>query len=355
VSIDALTDPRWDAFVESHEAAGAYHLAGWARILERSYGFKPRYLALEAGDRLEGVLPIVSSFGLMHRRRLRSLPIVGSANPLATSEAGARALLEAGCRLREELRARVWTLRSRDSGYEQLVPEVRLAQRFQTLVARLPGDADELRASWKKTQNNLWRNLKKAEKNVTVRDATDDADLRRFHALYAETMRRHRSLPRSLRLFRLTRDLLSPKGYYKLVVAEHEGNVVAGGTFNTFNGTVDLVYNASSTAHLDLRPNHAVYWYAIRWGIENGFHSYNMGQAPAGGSLEGFKRQWGGEPSTRYDYRAGGEPAVAAEALRTASNELDAGERRESVLARAWDRTPLALTRLAGELAYRFL
>ena len=76
-----------------------------------------------------------------------------------------------------------------------------------------------------------------------------------------------------MRLFRLTRDLLSPKGCYKLVVAEHEGEVVAGGTFNMFNKTIDLVYNASSTAHLDLRPNHAVYWYAIRWGIENGYRA----------------------------------------------------------------------------------
>ena len=80
-----------------------------------------------------------------------------------------------------------------------------------------------------------------------------------------------------------------------------------------------------------------------------------MGQAPAGGSLEAFKRQWGGEQATRYDYRAGGDPVAAAEALRSASNELDTGDRRESLVARVWNRTPLPLTRLAGELAYRVL
>jgi lipid II:glycine glycyltransferase (peptidoglycan interpeptide bridge formation enzyme) len=352
---DPVADPRWDAFVESHERAGTYHLAAWASILAKAYGFSPRYLALERDGRIDGVLPAVASFGVVHRRRLRSLPIVGSANPLANDEEGLRMLLEAGCRMREEIGARVWSLRSREPGYEQLVPDVRLRNSFQTIVAPLPDDADELRRSWKKTSNNLWRNLKKSESNVTARETTSDRDLRAFYAIYCATMRRHRSLPRSLRLFRLMRDRMSEKGVYKLVVAEHKGEVVAGGVFNTFNRNVDLVYNASSEAHLDLRPNHAVYWYAIRWGIENGYRSYNMGQAPEGGSLERFKRQWGGEFADRYDYEAGGKPAAPAAAVRDVMTELDVGERQESLLARAWDRTPLPLTRAAAELAYRFI
>ena len=358
--VDAATDQRWDEFVRNHPDAGAYQLSAWARVLGGAYGFTPRYLALEDGNRIAGVLPVMSSYGLVTRRRLRSLPVVGSVGPLATSDEGYRALLEAACRLTESTGARSWTLHSRLGGYERLVPELRLAGGFKTWVAPLPDDAEALRAGWKKTQNNLWRSLRKADRSgVTARMADGEDDLRRFFALYEENVRRHRSLPYSWRLFALTRELLSEAGVYRLVLAEHGSEVVAGAVLNTFRSNIDLVYNASSSDHLDLRPNHAVYWHAISWGIENGYRTYTMGQAPEGGSLARFKQQWGGQPVDRfrYEFRPGtraDDGANAAQTLRAASTSMDTGDQRASRVAEAWSRTPLPVLRAAGQLAYRF-
>ena len=358
-TVDAGADPRWDDFVREHPDAGAYQLSAWARVLAEAYGYTPRYLVLEDGDRLAGVLPLMSSYGLVTGKRLRSLPVVGSVGPLATSDKGYRALLEAACRLTESSGARSWTLHSRLGGYERLVPELRLAGSFKTWVAPLPDDADELRAGWKKTQNNLWRSLRKADRSgVTARMADGEDDLRRFYALYEDNVRRHRSLPYSWRLFSLTRKLLSEAGVYRLVVAEHDGEIVAGAVLNSFRSNIDLVYNASSSEHLDVRPNHAVYWQAISWGIENGYRTYTMGQAPEEGSLARFKQQWGGEPVDRFRYEfhpgAATDGASTSQALRAASNRMDTGDKRASRVAEAWGRAPLPVLRAAGQLAYRF-
>ena len=43
-----------------------------------------------------------------------------------------------------------------------------------------------------------------------VAERVGDPDLRAFYRLYLRTMRKHRTLPRSLRQLRLTRDLLTP-------------------------------------------------------------------------------------------------------------------------------------------------
>jgi hypothetical protein len=357
--VDAPNDPRWDAFVRAHPDAGAYQLSAWSRILPEAYGYAPRYLALEDGDRLEGILPLMASVGAVSGKRLRSLPVLGSTGPLAKSPEGYTALLEAACKLTDHTGSRSWTLHSRRGGYEELVPSLGLTASFKTWVAPLPDDPDALRAGWKKTENNLWRSLRKADREgVTARMTDSEDDLRAFHRIYEENVRRHRSLPYSWRLFSLNRKYLSESGVYRLVVAEHEGQIIAGGLLNTFNRNIDLVYNASSSEHLDLRPNHAVYWHAITWGIANGYRTYTMGQAPPGESLARFKAQWGGEPVDRFRYvyrpgQAAGAPAVS-QALRAASNQLDTGERRESRLAQAWGRTPLPLLRAAGELAYRF-
>jgi hypothetical protein len=356
VEIDPLVDARWDEFVRSDESSSIYHLGIWSAILRSTYGYKPVYLALEAGQRLEGVLPLMLTRGLVTRNRLRSLPAVGSVDPLATSAEGKAGLLEAACELALKRGARSWTLRAREGGYHELEPRLRLSRRFDTFVAQLPEDPDALRASWKKSSNNLWRSLRKAdEADVRVREGTTERDLKRFYAIYCETMRRHRSLPRSYRMLSMARQSLSPLGSYRLLLAEHRGKVVAGGVFHAWRDTVDLVFNASSERHLALRPNHAIYWSAIRWAIENGYRRYNMGEAPVDGSLGRFKAQWGGQPVDRFRYDfTPGERAGAADALRRVSTELDSGEGRQSLVSRIWGRTPLIATRVGGQLVYRF-
>jgi hypothetical protein len=356
IQVDPAADPRWDEFVRAHESSSIYHLGMWSNILHATYGFRPAYLALEAGGRLTGVLPVMFSRGLVTGRRLRSLPAVGSVDPLADSEAGKTTLLEAACALTLAHAARSWTLHAREPGYEELAAGLDVSRRFSTFVATLGDDPDALRASWKKTSNNLWRSLKKAEEaGVRVREGTSERDLRRFYGLYCQTMRRHRSLPRSFGLLSMARRSLSPLGLYRLLLAEHQGKVVAGGVFHAYGDTIDLVFNASSEPHLRLRPNHAIYWSAIRGAIEKGYGRYNMGEAPVEGSLGRFKAQWGGEPVPRFQYTfTAKEGADAANALRDASNRLDAGDRRESLLSKVWGHTPLIATRVAGQLAYRF-
>jgi serine/alanine adding enzyme len=353
--IDPQQDPRWDEFVRAHEASSIYHLGVWSRILRSAYGFTPAYLALENEGRLEGVLPLMRTRGLVTGARLRSLPAVGSIDPLARSQEGKRALLEAACDMTVERGARSWTLRARAPGYETLEPRLRVSG-AKTFIAPLPDDPDALRASWKKSANNLWRSLRKADQaGVRVREGTGERDLRRFYAMYCETMRRHRSLPRSYRMLSLAQRALASLGLYRLLLAEHEGEVVAGGVFFVWRDTVDLVFNASSERHLQLRPNHAVYWSAIRWAIENGYGRYNMGEAPIDGSLGRFKAQWGGEPVDRYRYDfTPDERAGAAEAMRRASTRLEAGEARESLLSKVWAHAPLFATRIAGQFVYRF-
>ena len=151
------------------------------------------------------------------------------------------------------------------------MPELRRVPKHPTWILELPADPDELRASWKKTSNNLFRNLRKADKaGVSVREGRDESDLRAFYALYLRTMRRRRSLPRPYRQLSEDRRLLQPDGTFRLFVAEHEGDIVAGGVFHAFGDTVDLLYNGSDDSRLDVRPNHALYWHAIRWAVESG-------------------------------------------------------------------------------------
>src|SRR2546421_2213915 len=307
--IDPLADSRWDEYVRNHPRAGAYHLSAWAEILRRAYRFKPTYLALEGkSGELCGALPLMRTHGLITGRRLRSLPVVPPAGPLAGSADGVKALLRAACRLTDEW-GMVWTLHSRDGDHDRTWPELTTIPKHPTWILELPNDVDELRRGWKKTANNLFRSLRKAERaGVTVREGTGEADLRAFHRMYARTMRRRTALPRPYGQLAADRELLGPYGAFRLFVAEHEGDIVSAGIFHSFRDTVDLLYNGSDDSRLDVRPNHALYWHAIEWAAEHGYSELDFGHGRAGSSLARFKAQWGAVavPEYRYDYVPGG-------------------------------------------------
>ena len=133
----------------------------------------------------------------------------------------------------------------------------------------VPDDLDALRAGWRKTSNNLFRSLKKADKaGLEFREGTSAGDLRSFHRMYVRTMKKHRSLPRSLRQLRLAQELLGEA--FKVFIVSHGGRDVAGGVYHVFGDTVELVYNGSDEDALALRPNHALYWNVMQWAAARG-------------------------------------------------------------------------------------
>jgi CelD/BcsL family acetyltransferase involved in cellulose biosynthesis len=352
VGIDPATDPRWDGFVDSFPGASAYHLSAWARILKDAYGCDPEYLALESSQgQIEGVLPLMRTWGLLAGTRYRSLPVLPPAGPLAATDEGKRALIAAACALAAS-RGVSWTVLAREDGYQELVAGVRLIRRQTNWVLPLPGDPEDLRASWRKRAKNLHRSLNKAEAGgVTVYEGTSNADLRRFYGLYLHTMRRHRALPRTWRQIVRDRDLLAQRGAFRLFIVAHEKRAIAAGLFHAHGETVDLLYNGSDDRFLDVRPNHALYWGVIRWSIAAGLRRFDFGTAATESSLGRFKRQWGTEPfhEYRYEYDPNGAGSRAA-SLRQVNAISD-----ETLLKRVWGHAPVRATELAATLAYRWL
>ena len=358
--IDPLADRRYDEFVAGCERAGAYHAGAWARILNAAYGGRPEYLVLSGADgSLQAVLPLMANRGLLSGRRLRSLPVVPHAGPVGTSVEAEAALVAAACQIAAE-RGATLTINSPTPGYAEHVDGLLASARNPSWVTPLPEEPETLRRGWKKTSNNLFRNIAKSEKaGVRVREGKGDSDLRDFYRLYLGTMRRHRSLPRVWRQMALDEALLGPPGVFRLFIAEHESRPVAAAIFHAYRDTVDLLYNGSDESARDLRPNFALYWHAVSWAAENGFRRFDWGEAQEGGPLSRFKAQWSAEPVAEYRYEFSGAAMPAgsrADRMRNTHDAFDTpGERsrRQRLVDGVWERAPLTLTRAAGAVVYR--
>jgi hypothetical protein len=351
--LDPLADPRWDAYVRAHPRGSVYHLGAWAPILQRAYGFRPRYLALMQGDSPAGVLPLFRKKGIVSGARLRSIPVFSYGGPLGTD-------VDAETRLVESARDLAATDGEIDgmtinTGERRIdPPDGFVAEEIlPRWIVDLPEDLDALRAGWRKGSNNLFRSLKKADgAGLDFREGTSARDLHSFHRLYVRTMRKHRSLPRTFRQLSLERELLGDS--FKVFIVGHGGRDLAAGLYHVWGDRIELIYNGSHEHGLELRPNHALYWNVMRWAAARGLHSVDLGGAYAGTPLAGFKQQWGASPRPRFrlTQRAGGEP-TRAESIAAIGYGAEHSESR--MMDAAWRHVPIPVLRLAAHVAYRYV
>jgi Acetyltransferase (GNAT) domain len=361
VEVDAPdSDPRWDEFVRRHPLATANHLGAWARILAQAYGFQPAYRALEDDSgAIVGVMPLVYARGLVSGPRMSSLPALRWAGPLAETREQEAKLLAASCELVRTGKARRLQVVSVSGGHEGIVAGLGVDPQSPSWRLALPGDPDQYRRNLKKRSKGCFYDVKKSwSAGVTVREARSGDDLRTFYRFYLQTMRGHRALPRPYKKMSLARELLGPD-IFRLTIAELDGVPVAGLLCHVFNGMVEAMYQASDERYLNVHPNHALYDHAIRTAIEQGLDHFDFGGSWPQESLASFKRRWGAEPLERfvYVYPAAGESeegsrGAASNALIRAQARIFEGGR---ALTWTWNRVPLPVTRLIGELVWKYV
>jgi len=127
-------------------------------------------------------------------------------------------------------------------------------------------------------QHQKWRyNTRLARKRgVAVRAARSRDDLARWYALYSETARRDGFVGRSedymLRFWLDT----AGSGATTLLLAEHEGALLAGVMLHRFGPSATYLYGASAEAGRNLMPNHLLQWEAMGWATQAGATRYDL-------------------------------------------------------------------------------
>jgi lipid II:glycine glycyltransferase (peptidoglycan interpeptide bridge formation enzyme) len=141
-----------------------------------------------------------------------------------------------------------------------------------------------------------------ARKGVTVRVATSAEDIQRWYALMQVTSQRDRFAIHTLDYYLYIWKVFGEANQARLLLAEHEGKLLAG-IFVTLLGREGIyLYGASGNEGRNLMPNHLLQWEAMRWAKAQGATLYDLwGVAesedpndPMAGVYR-FKRGWGGK------------------------------------------------------------
>jgi hypothetical protein len=353
--VDPTLGGDWDRYVARHEHGLVYHHSGWLRALHREYGRRALGLALvDADGVMRGVLPLMATRGLpfarareVSGRRLASLPRTPVAGPLADTPAGLAALVDAA--VKRIPSGSLLQLKVPEPYLDGVHPALVGHPWRLTYVLDLPSAPEDLRFGASRNHAAIKRAVAKARRQgVRVRPAETAAELREWYLLYLETMRHHMVPARPFRLFATLWEEMRPAGTMRLLLAERQGEMLAGCVMLQLGSTVFYGFNGVRRSALDHRPNDAIHWEAIHTACAEGYRHYDLGEVvERHAGLARFKAKWGTEARRlhRYYSPAPQHPPPAGD---------PDGDDRLSQPARAWRRVPLRATAVAGDVVYRF-
>ncbi len=146
-----------------------------------------------------------------------------------------------------------------------------------TVIINLTGSPDDQLAAMKPK----WRyNIRLAERKGVTIQAGGPAQLPLFYRLYAETAARDGFLIRPEAYYRDVWQQFLETGQAEMLLAEVEGEVVAGLILFIFGSTAWYMYGASTGRQREAMPNHLLQWAAINRARERGCTGYDMWGAP---------------------------------------------------------------------------
>lgn len=335
-----LGDPAWAGFVAGHPDALPFHLPAWGETIAAAYGMRPFALVTRDPDgSVVAGIPFIEVALPFRGKRWVALPFTDLCPPLAGSsaaEADLAAAVEAagsaaGVR-RVEVRGPITGGRLlEDAGVRH--------------VLELDPDPQAVYRRFHPSQ--VHRNIRRAERSgLEVRRGSADDDLLDvFYALHLSTRRRLGVPVQPRRFFTALRERMLAGGHGWIVAVESSGRPVAAALFMEAGSTVVYKYGASDRGAWALRPNHLLFWHAIREACERGHRRFDFGRSdPEAEGLRAFKSAWGAiEEPLRY-HAFGDVPTPDARSTGLAARALGGLIRNG----------PEWVCRATGELLYRF-
>jgi FemAB-related protein (PEP-CTERM system-associated) len=340
IDIRIVTDARadgWPRVVDASSQARLAHAAEWLTIIRRAYGHEPLYLAADS-DAGCAVLPAFVVRRPLFGTVVTSMPFLDSGGPCGASPLVATLLVERLMAEARHRRARLVELRCA----ERLAIDAEPIDSKVNMTLALDGDPDAL---WRRFDKGVRNQIRKAERSGLAVECGGANHLPAFYEVFAERMRDLGSPVHAPAFLDAVVDAFGPRARVVLV---KKGTVTIGGLVAlAFKDRVIVPWASCLKEHFALCPNMLLYWETIRTACRDGFARFEFGRSTRQSGTYHFKRQWGAEEEPIWWYRI---PVASGRPL---SHSDSRGS--SDVLARLWQRLPLAITREVGPHIRKYL
>ncbi|MBE3144910.1 MAG: GNAT family N-acetyltransferase [Planctomycetes bacterium] len=338
--LNPIDYPDWDGLLLRSNNQSFFHTAGWAIVLEKTYRFKPLYFALDKGDQLVLLMPMMEIVSPLTGRRGVSLPFTDYCTPFSPDRSLLPWVMQSALEFAETRKWRYIEWRAGEYFMETTSPYEAFYTHDIDLAKSEPGLFSALSDSCR-------RNIKKSIKEgVSIKAERSFGSIKSFYHLNCITRKRHGLPPQPFEFFKNIHEYVISKGNGIVVSAHYEGNLIAASIYFHFGSKAIFKYGSSDIGYQRLRPNNLVMWETIRWFKNHGFASMNLGRTEHDNpGLLQYKRSWGAKESALNYYR-----------YDISKKEYVARHSDVNKLYKwLFTRTPVSILRAIGKLSYRHL
>jgi len=336
VSVSASIDPeRWDGYVNHAAASTLYHLYGWRRVVEESFGHETPYLsASDESSRVIGVLPLVQLQSRLFGHMLVSMPFFNYGGICADREDVRQALLHAAIALATERKVDFIEIRHDEQNEEW---QRGLAKKSAKVSMRLPlpASADEL---WKSLGSKLRNQIQRPRKEGMTCAIGGAELLDGFYDVFSSNMRDLGTPVYSKAFFRNILSQFPDRAWICSVYSDKRP--VASGLLIGFKQRIEIPWASSLRSFNRLSPNMLLYWSGLEHACMRGYREFDFGRSTPNEGTYRFKEQWGAKPHPLhwYYWLPGGREMP----------QVNPRNPKYRTAIALWQRLPVSVTRLIG-------
>lgn len=342
-----LADAQWSPRLAEQAQSCFSYQSAWHALIARLYGYTVIPLATtNAAGRITGFLPLCALSSPLTGRRLVSLPFSDHCPLLAEDEQSAGELIEQAVQQALMRKARYLELRP---GMSEIIEQRADFIKGDLYVRWLLSLESDPASVWSKLRKPVQRQVIKARKmGVQARFAANREEVEHYYRLHLLTRSKKQGMPAQPRgFFYGLWDAFAANDAMQILLAEHEGKVIASMILLAAGDTIRYAYGASDERYLQLSPNNLLMWTAIEWACTHGYQTLDLGRtARDNEGLMEYKRRWGAEmePLPYYYY-----PHIDGLAATPEHS------RKFQLLTSCWRKLPLQVSGPLGGILYKHL
>jgi FemAB-related protein (PEP-CTERM system-associated) len=329
-------EERWDRFVQEHARASFFHLIGWKRVIEKTFGHAARYFYCERDGKITGISPIFECSNWLIGRCFISIPLAAYGGIVADDPESEQALLDHAKLMAQSNSVEYLELRVRDGGP---LDGFHANPLYVTFNGPLFSDSA---ANLKRLPKDTRYMIRKAEKaGLRAQRGMEQMDV--FYDLFAQSMRRLGTPVFPIALFRNIVDEFP--NHTQLTLVYDQTRAVTGVLTFFFRDTILPYYAGATPEATRLAANNFMYWDLIKWAGEQGFRTFDFGRSKKGTGAFAFKSQWNMN-AEQLEYQ------VFLVKRKSVPNFSPVNPKFEMAI-RLWQNLPLSVTKWLGPSAVR--
>ena len=274
---------EWDEYVNRQPAASIFHLTAWKRVIERAFEFEPRYLFVEEGEVIRGVLPLFLVRNFVLGTSLISTPLAVYGGVCADTEELSSQLRQAACEMARQERVQYVELREQWPNSE---PQFQTKKLYVTFDLEMPQDLDRLLKGFPRDTRYM---IRKGQKNG-LQAVVDHEQLDTFYEIYSRSLHHLGTPVFSKRLFWIILDEMGEQ--CELTTVWHGQKAFAAVLSFRFRDWVLPYFGGSLMEGRSFAANNFMYYEVMRRALEAGVRYFDFGRSKLGSGSYAFKTQW---------------------------------------------------------------